>query len=58
MHSLRQGKRDLNVTQQLIDLWSMFDGMGKVCVRRGQNSFCFFICCVFRMFERWIVCTG
>ena len=42
MHSLRQGKRDLNVTQQLIDLWSMFDGMGKVCVRRDQNSFCFF----------------
>ena len=39
MHSLRQGKRDLNVTQQLIDLWSMFDGMGKVCVRRDQNSF-------------------
>ena len=43
MHSLRQGKRDLNVTQQLIDLWSMFDGMGKVCVRRDQNSFFLYV---------------
>ena len=33
MRSLQEGKRDLNVTQQLIDLWSMFDGMAKVCVR-------------------------
>lgn len=33
MRSLQEGKRDLNVTKQLIDLWSMFDGMAKVCVR-------------------------